>query len=285
MDEDGDLLRQTLLQGTLVGSGSLLSLEACDLLLRQRREDLDIACRIGIIDIQPELVEGVWARALGIEPYIATLGLTELTTVGLRDQRTYQSIGLASIHTADQLRTRGDIPPLVRAPHLQTAAVVAIEIQIIVALQELVAEFGEGHPVGVLAAEALLHRVLSHHIVDRDMLADVADEAEEAVVLHPVVVIHQHGSVGGIAIEVEELRQLLLDASLVVAERLFVEEVTLGGLHRGVTNHPRSTADEGDRAMACQLEVAQHHDPDEVADVKGVCRGVNTQICRGTLLL
>ena len=92
MDEDGDLLRQTLLQGTLVGSGSLLSLEACDLLLRQRREDLDIACRIGIIDIQPELVEGVWARALGIEPYIATLGLTELTTVGLRDQRTYQSI-------------------------------------------------------------------------------------------------------------------------------------------------------------------------------------------------
>ena len=99
-----------------MGSGSLLSLETCDLLLRQRREDLDIACRIGIIDIQPELVEGVWARALGIEPHIATLGLTELTSVGLRDQRTYQSIGLASIHTADQLRTRGDIPPLVRAP-------------------------------------------------------------------------------------------------------------------------------------------------------------------------
>ena len=71
MDEDGDLLRQALLQGALVGSSSLLSFETCDLLLRQRCEDLDIASRIGIIDIQPELVEGVRARALGIEPHIA----------------------------------------------------------------------------------------------------------------------------------------------------------------------------------------------------------------------
>ena len=115
-------------------SGSLLCFELGYLFLRQCGEDLDVASSISIIDIEPELVEGIGAGALRIEPDIATLGLTELPAVGLGDQWTNQSIGLASIHTADELRTGSDVAPLVRAPHLQATAVVAIEIQIIIAL-------------------------------------------------------------------------------------------------------------------------------------------------------
>ena len=92
------------------------------------------------------------------------------------------------------------------------------------------------------------------------MLADVADEVEEAVVLHPVVVIDQHSSIVSITIEVEELLQLLLDTGLIVPQRLLVQEVALLGLTRGVTDHTGSSSDESDGTMTGALQVSQHHD-------------------------
>ena len=72
------------------------------------------------------------------------------------------------------------------------------------ALEELVGEFGEAESVASLSIEALLYRLLGHHVVDGDVLADFAGEVEEGEVLHPVVVVDELGLVGGVAFKVEE---------------------------------------------------------------------------------
>jgi len=77
-------------------------------------------------------------------------------------------------------------------------------VQEVVALQELVGEFCERHAFGKFTVEATLHAVFRHHVVDGDALADFAGEIEEGEILHPVVVVHQFGGVGRIAVEVEE---------------------------------------------------------------------------------
>ena len=153
-----------------------------------------------------------------------------------------------------------------------------VEVEEVVALQELIGELGEGKAVAGLAVEALLHAVLSHHIVDRDMLADIAHEVEEAVVLHPVVVVHHLGLVGLCAVKVEEFGHLLLDALLIVIERVGVKQVALLALARRVADHAGSPAHEEEGLVAAALQVAEHHDAAQVAYVKRVGRRVGAQI-------
>ena len=65
-----------------------------------------------------------------------------------------------------------------------------------------------------------------------------------------------------------ELGELGLDALLVVAQSVLVEEVALLGFHGRVAYHARSSADKGDGAVAGVLEVLEHHDADQVADMQ-----------------
>ena len=55
---------------------------------------------------------------------------------------------------------------------------------------------------------------------------------------------------------------------LVVTEGLLVEKIALLRLHRGVAYHARSSSDKGDGAVAGVLEVLEHHDADQMADVQ-----------------
>ena len=71
-----------------------------------------------------------------------------------------------------------DVAPLIGAADLDLAAVVLVQPEVVVGLQQHVAELGERDPV--LALEARLDRLLGQHLVDRDVLADVAQELEEA---------------------------------------------------------------------------------------------------------
>ena len=98
-------------------------------------------------------------------------------------------------------------------------------MQEIVSLQELVGEFGERHSVASLTIETLLYRILCHHVVDGNKLADLASELEEGKVLHPVVVVDEFGLVWNIGFEVEEFCELVLDALLVVTQGFLVEQV------------------------------------------------------------
>ena len=161
---------------------------------------------------------------------------------------------------------------------MEFAIFLLIEVQEVVSLQQLVGKFGEGEAVAGFAVEAALHAVLGHHIIDGDVLADFAGEVEEGVVLHPVVVIDEFGSVGCVALEVEEACQLCLDAGHVVAECFLVEQVALSAFARGVANHTSGTADECQWFVAGALEMAEHHYTTEVAYVKGICGGVNAHV-------
>ena len=64
-----------------------------------------------------------------------------------------------------------------------------VQIDEVVALQQLIGELGEGHTLAELAVETFLHGVFRHHVVDGDEFADVAREIDKGVVLHPIVVI------------------------------------------------------------------------------------------------
>ena len=106
---------------------------------------------------------------------------------------------LLSFHAADELGAGGDIAPLVGTTHLETATLGAIEGQKIIGLEELIAELGERKA----GFEAFLDRVLGHHIIHSDMLAYIADEIKEKIILHPVVVVDNFRAIGGI-VEIEE---------------------------------------------------------------------------------
>ena len=88
------------------------------------------------------------------------------------------------------------------------------------------------------------------------MLAHLAGKVEERKVLHPVVVVHHQGRILILALEVQELGHLCLDALLVVAQRLVVQQVALLRLAAGVANHACGTADQNDGPVAAALQVA-----------------------------
>ena len=136
-----------------------------------------------------------------------------------------------------------------------------------------------------IGGEALLDRVLGHHVVHGDVLANVANEVQEREVLHPVVVVHEDSVVGRIAVKVEELGELLAYALLVVAQGGLVDEFALLRLHRGVANHARGAAHQSDGTVTCALQVLEHHDAHPLPDVERVGSGVDAHIGRSHFLV
>ena len=283
MDHRRNLLSQTLLQHAQVGCLLVLGDQRLNGLAVEQREDTNVALSVVVAHVQPELVELVGRGVASVEPYVTALGLTELRAVGLLNQRAGDSVGLATQLSADQLGTRSDVAPLIRTTQLNLATECLVQVQEVVALQQLIGELGERHTVA-LAIEALLDRILGHHIVYGDHLTDVACEIEEGEVLHPIVVIYEQGSVRRVAVEVDQLRELSLDSLLIVAQRCLVEQVTLLRLTARVADHTRSTAHQCDRTVAATLKMFQDHNAHQVADMQRVSRGVDTQISGGHLL-
>ncbi len=96
--------------------------------------------------------------------------------------------------------------------HLQAAAVAVEQLQEVPGLQQHVAELGEGDPL-LPGLQAGAHRVLADHLVDRELLADVAEKIEEGDRGQPGGVVLEDGAG---AAEVDEAFELGLDARLVV---------------------------------------------------------------------
>jgi hypothetical protein len=111
----------------------------------------------------------------------------------------------------------------------------------------------------VLAFEARAHRVLGHHVIDRQVLADVAQELEEADAACPVGVVDDHGA-SGAAPEVQETRELRPDTGEVLRDLVVAEQVALDALARRIADHARGAADEDDRLVAGALQARLHDD-------------------------
>ena len=207
MNHYGNLFGQSFLERAATRVLLMLLYEGVDGGLVEVGEYLDIAFGVVVTHVEPELIECVWRRAVAIEPDVSALGLTEFLTIGLGDERTSEaeSFGLVAQRAADEFRSGRHVAPLVVSSQLQTYAVLLIQIQKIVALEQLIGKFGERQSVAGLAVEALLHAVLGHHVVDGDVFAYLSREIEEGKVLHPVVVVDEFGLVRLGAIKVEEL--------------------------------------------------------------------------------
>ena len=135
-------------------------------------------------------------------------------------------------------------------------------------MQKLIGELSKAKSIATLATQALLHTILSHHVVDSDVLTNQSSEVKEGEVLHPVIVINHLSLVWLVAIEVKELTYLLLDSLLVMVKCFCIKEVTLLTLTRRVTNHTCSTTHEEVRLVSTTLQMTQHHDTTKVTDVQ-----------------
>ena len=85
---------------------------------------------------------------------------------------------LHALGPVDEVGAAREVAPLVAAAGLQHAAVLAVELEEVEALQDLVAELGVADAgVGV---EARRDRILLEHRADAVVLADVAQEVDRA---------------------------------------------------------------------------------------------------------
>ena len=173
----------------------------------------------------------------------------------------------------DEIDAGDDVSPLVGPPDLDRAVEVVVQPEVVVGLQEHVAELGEGD--AVLGVDALLDALPGQHLVHRDVLADVAEELEHRDGLRPLPVVDERTrSVGAPGVEVDDPSELFLDPRDVVVQRVLVEQVAFVGPTGGVPDHARGATGECDGPVTGVLEPPQHDQPDEVADVEAVGGGI-----------
>ena len=88
------------------GFSARLRLEVLDLLAGEEGEDPQQLADLLVLDVEPELVEGVRRHHLGVEPERTALGLAVLGAVGLGHQRRGEGVRLPAVGAADQLDAR-----------------------------------------------------------------------------------------------------------------------------------------------------------------------------------
>ena len=133
--------------------------------------------------------------------------LPNLVPSAFVDERRGQGVDARAVGPTDQLDAGGDVAPLVAAAGLQDAAVAAVQLEVVERLQQHVAELG----VADAGLEPAADDVAGQHPVDREVLADVAEEVERAERLGPVEVVDDRGRV--VAVEVDEAGDLVADAA------------------------------------------------------------------------
>jgi hypothetical protein len=94
VNQIGRGLGQRLVRDARAGIFRLLLFQRRNFLLRQKREEFQIADHVAVIHVDPELVEAIDARLFRIEPDRAGGGLAKLGSVRLRDERQRQAIAL-----------------------------------------------------------------------------------------------------------------------------------------------------------------------------------------------
>ena len=109
------------------------------------------------------------------------------------------------------------------------------------------------------------HHVAGEHPVDREVLADVAEEVDRRERRGPVVVVDHRRRV--VALEAEERLDLRTDPLGPVLHRVERVERPLPGL-LGVADHAGGAADQRVRRVAGVLEPAGGHQLDQVAHVE-----------------
>ena len=152
-------------QGTLrltrARIGFALLDQSLDFGLRQERERLKQAFHLHVGSIEPELVELVWAEHGRVKPYGVAFGLAELFALRVGDDRAGKYVHIHATHLMNQVKAGSEVTPLVGATDLQYAMIFVEQVQEVVALQHLIAEFGEGD--AFLGVQSTGYGVLGEH--------------------------------------------------------------------------------------------------------------------------
>ena len=159
-----------------------------------------------------------------------------------------------------------DVAPLVAAPELEIAAVVEVEAEEVVGLEQHVAELGVRDAL-IGAFETALDGLLGHHLVDGEVLAHIAQVLERREPAQPVGIVEEQCAV---VVEVEELGQLGTNPLQVALNALEVEQLALVLLAARVADHARAPSGKRDGPVSGVLEPAQRAELQQVAHVEAV---------------
>ena len=265
--------RQCPLRRALGGIPGLLRHEARDLRLGKMREQFQVSLDVAIVRIDPGLIELVRRRELGVEIDRSLFRLAELFPRGHRHQRCDEPVCLRVLDAPDQIHARRDVPPLVAAADLERALALAKQVQEVVGLEQHVAELGERQP----RFESRLHRLLLQHDVHREVLADVAQEIDHALLDQPLGVVQQQRG-RGTGAEFQKPRGLVAHAMHVLADFFLGEQRALARLPRGIADQAGPAAHQHDRPMAGALQIGEQHQRHEIAELQRGCRRVEAAV-------
>src|SRR5690606_1373837 len=112
------------------------------------------------------------------------------------DKRTGKGKCGSLVFSANELRSCGNVSPLIRSPHLQLAVHFPVKVKKIITLNQLVCKLSKRHAFGCFAGKTLFYRILGHHIIYRKVLTYVTDKIKETKFLHPIVIVYQLGGIG-----------------------------------------------------------------------------------------
>src|SRR6185312_2779116 len=132
-----------------------------------------------------------------------------------------------------------DIAPLVRPAELCAAADPPRQLEKVKCLEDHVVELEERQRL--LAVEPQLHTLECQHSVDREMLADLAQELNIFEPVEPVGVV-DHDRVAWTLAERQEMLEHAADAGNIRVDLLVGEELSALVLASGVSNFRRSAA-------------------------------------------
>ena len=272
MDAFGHVRSQGFLHGTSTRVFSVFSLYGQDLILVHEGENPEVFGGIIVRCVDPVLVEFVGACSGFVNPNVPAFALPEFRAVRLGNERGSQCKSMALTFSANEFRSRGHVSPLVTSAHLKQAVVRLPEVEEVISLNQLIAEFCEAHAT----FQSVFYRLFCGHVVHGDVLADIPDKVEKAEVFEPIVVVDHLSGIG--PFKVQKALQLRLLAVQVVLQNFEVEELPLCSFPTGVAHHSCGAADQSNGSVSSALEVDQEHHRHEVANVQRVSRGVKAHV-------
>ena len=222
---------------------------------------------IGIGGVEPELVKEIRGSARRIQPDSALFRLAEFLPGRSGEKREGQAENLVVLGnlSADKLHTRRNITPLIRPADLQPALILAVQMIVVVCLEQHVAELGVAYSL-FSALQPCADAFFGDHGVHGEMLSHIPQKIDVVQFPQPIVVLHQQERVRALSFKKEtDLRGY---AGNVFFDLLFVQQCPLFGFARRIPDEPCGRTDQGNGPMTGALKFAHEEERQHAADMQ-----------------
>jgi hypothetical protein len=184
-------------------------------------------------------------------------------------------MGFSAAHAPNQIHARRDVSPLIAPTHLQRARKAIVQHEIVVCLQQGVAELGVGDSFVTLGAP--LHRFFCEHRIHGEVFSHVTHELDRAELREPLTVVHKASGIGAI-VEIQKASELRANAGNVFLDTIWSEQLTLARLATGIADKTGAATDKRDRRVPLPLHVRKRHHDEQRSDVQARRGGIETDI-------